>query len=363
VGPAGGRASAGRGGGSYTTRGGSTVNYGGAGARVTGPAGGTAGRGVGGVQVTTPGGRSYTKVGQAGGAVGPGGRAVGGRSSTGVATGPGGTAVNRTRAGAATGPRGTVAAGGRAGVATGPYGAYGVSRYAAGRVGVGHRTAFVGAGTLQARGAYVRRGFVNYNYFRPAWFTAHPAAWRAAAWTAGTFWAGANWASVSQVCGYPPEPYLYDYGTTVVYEGDQVYYEGEPVCTAQEYTEQAVGIAKVGLEAKPAQDAEWTSLGVFGMVQGDETDANNIFQLAINKDGIIRGNYYNALTDTTLPVYGAVEKRTQRAAWTVGDRKDTVYETGIGNLTQPQTEVLVHFGPDRTQQWTLVRLEEPKEQE
>jgi hypothetical protein len=57
-----------------------------------------------------------------------------------------------------------------------------------------------------------------------------------------------------------------------------------------------------------------------------------------------------------------VDRKTQRAAWVVGDRKDTVYETGIGNLTQPETTMLVHFGKDRTQQWTLVRLDPPEGQ-
>ena len=30
-------------------------------------------------------------------------------------------------------------------------------------------------------------------------------------------------------------------------------------------------------------------------------------------------------------------------------------------IPRPETEILVHFGKDRTQQWTLVRLEPPKE--
>jgi hypothetical protein len=362
VGP-GGSVSAGRGGGSAVTPGGATINYGGAGGRVTGPGGGTAGRGVGGVQVTTPGGKSYTKVGTAGGAVGPGGRAVAGKASVGVASGPGGTAVSRTRAGVATGPAGTVAGGARAGAAIGPYGAYGASRYAAGARGaVGHRTYYVATGARQAQAVAVRRGFVHYNVFRPTWFTAHPAAWRAAAWTTAAFWTGATWAALARTCGYPAEPYLYDYGTTIVYEGNQVYYDGEPVATAQEYADQATAIANVGQKASPAADQEWAPLGVFGMVQGNDQDANTIFQLAINKDGIIRGNYFDALTDTTLPVYGSVQKSTQRAAWTVGDRKEPVFETGIGNLTQSETAVLVHFGPERTQQWTLIRLEAPPQE-
>ena len=163
-------------------------------------------------------------------------------------------------------------------------------------------------------------------------------------------------------CGYTEEPIIYDYGSRVVYEDNQVYYDGEAVASAEEYTTQATEIATTGLKAEVSEKEEWVSLGVFGMVQGDEKDANKIFQLAVNKDGVIRGTYYDALSDTESPVSGSVEKRTQRAAWIVGDHKDTVYETGIGNLTEPETTLLVHFGKDRTQQWTLVRLEPPKEE-
>ena len=226
---------------------------------------------------------------------------------------------------------------------------------------VGRRTTYVTAGALRVQGVSVRRSFVHYDCFRPNWYVAHPHAWRAAAWTATAFWAGATWGRLSAYCGYPAAPVVYDYGSTIVYQDDSVYYNGEPVATAEEYTEQAAAIADQGQQAQPSEKEEWVSLGVFGMVQGDETEANQIFQLAINKDGVLRGNYYDALSDSTLPVYGSVDKKTQRAAWTVGDRKETVYETGVGNLTEDETTMLVHFGKDRTQQWTLIRLEQPDE--
>ena len=98
------------------------------------------------------------------------------------------------------------------------------------------------------------------------------------------------------------------------------------------------------------------------MVQGEETTAYNIFQLAINKSGVIRGNYYNALTDSSEPVYGSVDKKTQRAAWTVGDKKAPVYEAGIANLTTDNTTMMVHYSKDRSQQFSLFRIEKPAEE-
>src|SRR5437588_360394 len=43
--------------------------------------------------------------------------------------------------------------------------------------------------------------------------------------------------------------------------------------------------------------------------------------------GVLRGNYYNAVADSTEPVSGSGDRKTQRAAWTVGSRKAPVFET------------------------------------
>ena len=61
------------------------------------------------------------------------------------------------------------------------------------------------------------------------------------------------------------------------------------------------------------------------MVRGEEQTSDKIFQLAVNKDGVIRGNYYDAFADNALPVYGSVDKKTQRAAWSIGEKKGVVF--------------------------------------
>ncbi|HMF14359.1 MAG TPA: TIGR03000 domain-containing protein, partial [Gemmataceae bacterium] len=97
----------------------------------------------------------------------------------------------------------------------------------------------------------------------------------------------------------------------------------------------------------------------FALVQGDEKSSNTIFQLAVNNAGIIRGTYYEGLTDTTKEVYGSVDKKTQRAAWTIGKDSKTVFDAGFYNLTKDETPVLVHVGKN-TQQWMLVRVAQPE---
>jgi hypothetical protein len=331
---------------SFTTPGGKTVTRSATTRTVAGPGGVVASHTVGGVSVTGPGGRTVSRVGTVSGIKGP-------------AMGPGGMVFGGTRAGVGVGPGGVVGGGAHWSAAGNPYTGF----LAGGRLGAARfRPTYFSPALLRTSAIPIRRGFVNYHYFTPNWYTSHPLAWRAAAWNRWNFWRWAPWPTIAQFCGYPMSPPIYDYGSNLVYEDNQVFYNGEPIATADEYAAQATDLALAGDAAKPPDNDEWTSLGVFAMIQGDEQESNNIFQLAIDRNGVIRGNYHNALTDSTLPVYGSVDKKTQRAAWIVGTKKDVVYETGIGNLSEGETTMLVHFGKDNTQQWKLIRLDPPKDE-
>ena len=59
---------------------------------------------------------------------------------------------------------------------------------------------------------------------------------------------------------------------------------------------------------------------------------------------------------------GRVDKDTQRVALRVGESEDVVVETGLYNLDADEAPVMVHFGPDRVENWLLVRLEDPENQ-
>ena len=242
-------------------------------------------------------------------------------------------------------------------MASGPYGAAGNRTTAvAGRGGTYYRSTTA----IRGQGAYVRQGVATYPCFRPGWYTQHPGAWFAAGWATSSVWRAATWSSCSTYCGIPSEPIYYDYGETVIYQDNSVYIAGDKVASEEQYYQQANTLADTGREAKVTKEEEWLPLGVFAIVQGEEKTSNHIFQLAVNKKGVIRGNYYDAVTDTTSQVYGSVDQKTQRAAWTVGDRKTPIYEAGIANLTKNDTTMLVHYGKDRSQQYTLIRIEEPE---
>jgi hypothetical protein len=157
------------------------------------------------------------------------------------------------------------------------------------------------------------------------------------------------------------EPSYYSYGDNIYYEGDTVYYGDEAVASSEEYAQQAQTIATSAPE--PAAEAEWLPLGVFAVTQDGESSGPppTIFlQLTVNKEGVIAGTVTNTETDSGQAIEGLVDKKTQRSAWVVQGKDSPIMETGIANLTKDTVPVLLHFSDGQTQQWLLVRLEEPE---
>ncbi|MSR31749.1 MAG: hypothetical protein EXR99_09615 [Gemmataceae bacterium] len=327
AGPYGGSWKAGTTSGSSTTKGGSTVNYGGAAAGGKTAAGGEGGRYVGGVQVTTPSGQTYTHAGTGGAARGPEGNTVAGREGVTATTGPYGSGATASRS---------------AVTSNGTY--------------------YHGQAALNNQGLYVRNNFNNYNCFHSGWYGGYPGAWNGAGWAAAYAWTYPTYAALAAFTAAPRAPVYYDYGSTVVYNNGGVYTDGEQTGTTQESTQQASDLASQGSKTEPSKEEKWMPLGVFALVQGEEKTSFNIFQLAVNKEGVMRGNYYNAVTDANETVKGAVDKKTNLAAWTIGDKKFPVYQAGIANLTKPETTIMVHFSKDKTQQFSLIRIEQPEKE-
>lgn len=326
---------------SWTDARGGSINTSGTRGAAEGRYGGVAAGGSRDTTVTTAGGKTYSGDRQGGVASGPLGRTVGGAS--GSVDGPRGTSSWQS---AFSGNRYT----GNMDHYASVYGANGA-----------HSTAYWSSGYMGTHASYVRTGFGYYGAFHPAWYTAHPGCWLAAGWAAGAAWAAPTYADIATYCSIPAvEPADYDYGSTMVYQDNNVYVNGQDAGTAESYAQQATTIADQGQTAMPPPTDDWKPLGVFALVQGDDKTSNYIFQLAVNKNGIIRGNYYDGVMDTNTEVYGSVDKKTQLACWTIGKKKDRVFEAGIYNLTQPQCPCLLHVGTQTTNQMLLVRMEQPK---
>lgn len=223
----------------------------------------------------------------------------------------------------------------------------------------------ISAARLNDGAMAVRRNYHNYGAYSADWYRRYPGAWTAAGWGAGYAWRAATWGALGNWFDYgeDEQPMYYNYGTNVVYQDNDVYVNGQDSGTAQQYYDQAQNLAATGAEADASSDEQWLPLGVFAMTKPDQSSANMDLQLAVNKAGVIRGNYTNTISQQTQPIYGSVDKKTQRACWTVGKNSETVMETGLDNLTKNEAPALIHFGADRTEQWMLVRIQQQSEPE
>jgi hypothetical protein len=164
--------------------------------------------------------------------------------------------------------------------------------------------------------------------------------------------------------------------TNITYEGDNVYINGQPAGTAAQYYQQSQQLAAQAY-AQPAGQGypptapnyattsaaapteQYAPLGVFALAEPGTTQSNTMLQLAISQSGIVRGNYLNQLTNERSQVYGSLDKKTQRISWTIGQNNATVFDTSLTDLTKDDSEVLVHYGPNNTQEMALIRLPAP----
>ena len=234
-------------------------------------------------------------------------------------------------------------------------------------------------------------GYHGYWPYTPGWWGAYPGmAWTCFGLTVGTY-ALCSFAAISQWFDPGPvvimqQPIPYDYGTKIYYNGDTVYVNNQPTVTVTQYYQQAsalaangavdvggattagavdaggatiAGAATAGTADANASDAEWLPLGVFAIMPANDTNTSLTVQLAVNKQGILRGNQFNMATGTNEIIKGAVDQATQRVAWTAGADTTTVYETGLDNLTKDQSTLMIQYGTDASEICHLVHIKEP----
>jgi hypothetical protein len=163
---------------------------------------------------------------------------------------------------------------------------------------------------------------------------------------------------VSGYYGASSVPISYNYGINPAYQNGNVMMNGQPVGTAAEFSQQAADLAQSGAEAEAPANGDWMPLGVFAMVRNEQQHPNLILQMAINKQGILRGNYTDEVTDHTQPIHGAADPKTQRVAWMVGNNTTSIMEAGLSNLAHGEAPALIHKN-GKTDHWLLVRLEQP----
>ena len=232
----------------------------------------------------------------------------------------------------------------------------------------GNVTGQAGRDLSQAKG-----NFANKNKpFSPAWYANHPKAWQythpnANVWAAATFGGAATWLGLSAlgsgsgVAGDDGTVYTSDADDSGDDETDDSQENGSQATDESEDSDDSAELAEelahAGAVDLPA-DTTFLPLGVYSLVAASHEDASALVQLSVSKDGVLRGSYYDLVSDEGQKIQGAVDKKTQRVAWTIGANGRVVFESSLSDLTQATGPVSLYFENGQTREWNLTRLEE-----
>jgi hypothetical protein len=189
--------------------------------------------------------------------------------------------------------------------------------------------------------------------FTSAWMAKHPDVWQPS--TEVVFAeTSPTWQDVSHWLGDLSFEIYYDYGGRLTVDRDAVLLDGLRVAQAPAYAEYARGLANQG-RATSGGDSRWLNLGSF-VAAPPYGPAELALQLVIDPAGVVRGNALSLTGDETHPVFGAINRETQRIAWCVGDGSEFVFDTGLVNLTKASAPLLFHAGSAESQTWRIARL-------
>ncbi|MEX0612178.1 MAG: hypothetical protein WD738_10570 [Pirellulales bacterium] len=107
----------------------------------------------------------------------------------------------------------------------------------------------------------------------------------------------------------------------------------------------------------PNLPGEWMTLGAYSLLTGPGDSGTRMLELAVDKHGFIGGNYYDMISGASFNVTGRIDRKTQRATWSLESNQQLTFSAPLNQLTEGQGLVDVKFPSGRTQQWRLVRME------
>jgi hypothetical protein len=154
-----------------------------------------------------------------------------------------------------------------------------------------------------------------------------------------------------------PTAYAYPAAVPTVLTGDGGSDQANPPAPPVSAAALAAKLAQNGA-TEPGGTAEFLPLGVYSLAPENQTEASIMVQLAVSKEGVLRGSYYDLVGDQEKTIHGAVDKQTQQVAWTVGSEGKVVFETALASLTDKTGPLSVHFENGQSSRWTIARFED-----
>lgn len=199
--------------------------------------------------------------------------------------------------------------------------------------------------------------------FTKDWWTAHPDVLSGTSryYTdkpAFAWWQGSPWGELIRVLGIRNaiKPFKYRNDRNITFQNDVIYVNGQPVSSYEDFVASARELANTHPDAI-AERPGWFPLGTFAVSSSiKQKTSNHAIQLTMDSAGNIAGAYVNWPQGKVLPIHGSVDTNSQRVAFNIGGSDNIVIETGLANLTEPNTRVWVHLPNSHSQTWLITRL-------
>jgi len=189
--------------------------------------------------------------------------------------------------------------------------------------------------------------------FTAQWYAQHPQAWQythphADAFVAASTMAVATWLTVP--------------AATVASGGGGAYYEGDvTVNDNSQPTDQTAATTEPELSETSTtdlkDDGEWLGIGVYQLKSPGEVQANRVIQLAVNREGTVRGSHYDRMSDDVQDLQGTVSRTGFQVTWTIGKAGKAVFESSLDELDKPQGNLTVRYPNGATETWTTVKVQ------
>jgi hypothetical protein len=186
--------------------------------------------------------------------------------------------------------------------------------------------------------------------FTPEWYAQHPHAWQvqhphadvalAASTAAVTAWLNGVIVPVTTVGSIP---------AYVVQEAPVQETTAEPVPEPV-----PANIAANITEPESTAAEPWLTLGIYSVSVAENVSPTRMLQLAVNRQGGIRGVFYDSITNTSQNIEGQLNRETKVAHWSLVSNPNLIFEAHLDQLTAPTGELRVDL-PTGHQQWKLVR--------
>ena len=182
--------------------------------------------------------------------------------------------------------------------------------------------------------------------FTADWYAKHPEAWRPAK-SQADWWKNSDVATITAWLGQPAQ---------LVMAAGTAADSGSAVATAGGADAGADGLQSVLVlpaghqNAVGPADSDWLPLGVFAVVPPgtqDTAQAHNYQQLAVDRQGAIKGNFFDTLSGTVQPITGTVDRTALAASWTVGANGSRFTAPMRAFAGQPRTVSMSSGGQSR----------------